>query len=39
MIISKDKFNTSNVGGVNDINRRDSLTTMSMSRSYVLGNN
>ena len=39
MIISKDKFNTSNIGSVNDINRRDSLTTMSMSRSQVLGSN
>ncbi|CAD8043479.1 unnamed protein product [Paramecium primaurelia] len=38
-LINKDKFNTTNVGSVNDINRRDSLTTMSMSRSQVLGSN
>ncbi|CAD8048231.1 unnamed protein product [Paramecium sonneborni] len=38
-LINKDKFNTNNVGSFNEINRRDSLTTMTMSRSQVLGNN
>lgn len=33
MIISKEKLNITNVGSANDINRRDSLTTMTMSRS------
>ncbi|CAK90870.1 unnamed protein product (macronuclear) [Paramecium tetraurelia] len=38
-LINKDKYNANNVGSVNNINRRDSLTTMSMSRSQVVGNN